>query len=57
MNLTKHLRVDPGSIVVLGAIDPGFQGEHISEVEASKALRHNLGRFSGSSTPTASIPF
>jgi PPK2 family polyphosphate:nucleotide phosphotransferase len=42
MNLTKHLRVDPGSAVDLGAIDPGFHGEHNSAVEASETLRSNL---------------
>jgi PPK2 family polyphosphate:nucleotide phosphotransferase len=43
MNLTKHLLVDPGSTVDLGAIDPGFHGENNSEVEASETLRNNLG--------------
>ncbi|MFY9953683.1 PPK2 family polyphosphate kinase [Bradyrhizobium sp.] len=43
MNLTRHLRVDPGSTVDLGAIDPGFHGEHNSEVEARETLCNNLG--------------
>jgi polyphosphate kinase 2 (PPK2 family) len=46
MNLAKRLRVDPGSTVDLGAIDPSFHGEHNSEVEASKTLRNNLGLMS-----------
>ena len=42
MNRTKQFRVDPGSTLDLGAIDPGFHGEHKSEAEANEALRNNL---------------
>jgi PPK2 family polyphosphate:nucleotide phosphotransferase len=42
MNLTKQFRVDPGSALDLGAIDPGFHGEHKSEAEANETLRNNL---------------
>ena len=43
MNLTKQFRVEPGSTLELGAIDPDFHGGHKSEVEANQTLRKNLG--------------
>ena len=42
MDLTKQLRVDPGSTVDLGAIDPGFHGQLTSEDEARGTLLNNL---------------
>ena len=34
MNLTKQLKVEPGSKVKLADIDPGFHGKHESERES-----------------------
>lgn len=44
MNLTKRLKVDPGSKVKLADIDPDFHGTHDSEDEAKAELQHNLIR-------------
>ena len=44
MNLTKRLKVEPGSKVKLSRIDPGFHGAHKSEDEAKTELQHNLDR-------------
>ena len=38
MNLTKRLKVEPGSKVKLSRIDPDFQGTHKSEDEAKEAF-------------------
>ena len=44
MNLTKRLKVEPGSKVKLSRIDPGFHGTHKSEDEGKAELQHNLSR-------------
>ena len=44
MNLTKRLKVEPGSKVKLSRIDPGFHGPHKSEDEGKAELQHNLSR-------------
>ena len=44
MNLTKRLKVEPGSKVKLSRIDPDFHGTHKSEDEAKAELQHNLSR-------------
>lgn len=44
MNLTKQLRVEPGSKVKLADIDPAFCGKHESEKEAKAELQSNLAR-------------
>jgi PPK2 family polyphosphate:nucleotide phosphotransferase len=47
VNLTKRLKVEPGSKVKLSRIDPGFHGAHKSEDEAKAELQHNLDRITG----------
>ena len=44
MNLTKRLRVEPGSKVKLAAIDPSFHGKWKSPEEAKPELDRNLAR-------------
>jgi Polyphosphate kinase 2 (PPK2) len=44
VNLTKQLRVEPGSKVKLADIDPSFHGKHGSKEEAKAELESNLGR-------------
>ena len=44
MNLTKRLRVEPGSQVDLAGIDPSFHGEWSSAEAAKAELDGNLGR-------------
>jgi PPK2 family polyphosphate:nucleotide phosphotransferase len=44
VNLTKRLKVDPGSKVKLADIDPNFHGTHDSEDEVKAELQHNLSR-------------
>ena len=44
MNLTKQLKVEPGSKVKLADIDPGFHGKHESEEKAKAELQSNLAR-------------
>ncbi len=44
MNLTRQLRVEPGSKVRLADIDPGFHGRHRSEKEAKSEMQGNLAR-------------
>jgi PPK2 family polyphosphate:nucleotide phosphotransferase len=44
VNLTKRLKVEPGSKVKLSRIDPDFHGTHKSEDEAKAELQHNLSR-------------
>jgi len=44
VNLTKRLKVEPGSKVKLADIDPNFHGPHNSEDEAKAELQHNLSR-------------
>jgi PPK2 family polyphosphate:nucleotide phosphotransferase len=44
MNLTKRLRVKPGSRVKLADIDPGFHGKHLSEKDVMAELQSNLAR-------------
>jgi PPK2 family polyphosphate:nucleotide phosphotransferase len=44
VNLTKQLRVEPGSKVELADIDPSFHGKHGSKEEAKAELESNLGR-------------
>jgi PPK2 family polyphosphate:nucleotide phosphotransferase len=44
VNLTKRLKVEPGSKVKLSRIDPDFHGTHKSEDEAKAELQRNLSR-------------
>ncbi len=44
MDLTKHLKVEPGSKVNLAAIDPSFHGKWASHEAAKPDLESNLGR-------------
>ena len=44
MNLTKRLKVEPGTNVKLSRSDPDFHGTHKSEDEAKAELQHNLSR-------------
>jgi polyphosphate kinase 2 (PPK2 family) len=44
MNLTKRLRVEPGSQVDLAGIDPSFHGKWSSAEAAKAELDGNLGR-------------
>ena len=44
MNLTKRLKVEPGSKVKLSHIDPDFHGAHELEDEAKTELQHSLTR-------------
>jgi PPK2 family polyphosphate:nucleotide phosphotransferase len=44
MNLSRQLRVEPGSKVRLADTDPGFHGKHRSENEAKSELQRNLAR-------------
>ncbi len=44
MNFLKKLRVDPGSNVDLGSIDPGFHGDFANDAEAAQELQRNLAR-------------
>ncbi len=44
VNLTKRLRVEPGSKVTLATLDPGFQGKHGTEAEARAELQSSLAR-------------
>jgi PPK2 family polyphosphate:nucleotide phosphotransferase len=46
MNLMKRLRVEPGSKVDLGKIDPGFHGKWNSHEEAKTEVGRNLQRIS-----------
>ena len=44
MNLTKRLRVEPGSQIDLAGIDPSFHGKWSSAEAAKAELDGNLGR-------------
>jgi hypothetical protein len=44
VNLTKRLKVEPGSKIKLADIDPGFHGKHETEEEAKAELHGNLAR-------------
>ena len=44
MNISKRLKVEPGSKVKLSSIDPNFHGKHRSENEAKAELQRNLTR-------------
>jgi polyphosphate kinase 2 (PPK2 family) len=44
VNLTKRLKVEPGSKVKLSRIDPDFHGTHKSDDETKAELQHNLSR-------------
>jgi polyphosphate kinase 2 (PPK2 family) len=44
MNLTKRLKVEPGSQVKLAAIDPSFHGKWKSPEDAKPELDRNLAR-------------
>ena len=44
MNFTKRFRVEPGSKVDLGAIDPDFHGDFQKDADAAQDLRRNLDR-------------
>jgi PPK2 family polyphosphate:nucleotide phosphotransferase len=44
VNLTKQLKVEPGSKVKFADIDPGFHGKHESEEKAKAELQSNLAR-------------
>jgi PPK2 family polyphosphate:nucleotide phosphotransferase len=46
MNLVKRLRVEPGSKVDLGKIDPAFHGKWTSHKAAKAELERNLARIS-----------
>src|SRR5262249_17996010 len=48
MNLTKHLRVEPGSRVKLAAVDPSFRGKWKSSEDAKAELDRNLARITSS---------
>jgi PPK2 family polyphosphate:nucleotide phosphotransferase len=47
MNLTKRLKVEPGSRVKLAAIDPSFHGKWKSPGDAKAELDRNLARITG----------
>ena len=44
MDLTKRLRIEPGSSVKLDDIDPAFHGKYKSEDDAAADLQKNLDR-------------
>jgi len=44
VNISKRLKVEPGSKVKLSSIDPNFHGKHRSENEAKAELQRNLTR-------------
>lgn len=44
MNFTKRFRVEPGSKVDLGAIDPDFRGDFQKDADAAQELQRNLDR-------------
>lgn len=44
MNFRKRFRVEPGSKIDLGSIDPAFHGDHASSAEAAPELQRNLDR-------------
>jgi polyphosphate kinase 2 (PPK2 family) len=44
MNLLKKFRVEPGSNVDLGSIDPAFHGHYTNDAEAAQDLQRHLAR-------------
>ena len=44
MKFVKKFRVEPGSHVDLGSIDPGFHGDYANDAEAAQELQRNLTR-------------